>query len=68
MLPSRQLQVGMSMLQLPVSRAKEEEVVNDSVSFAIPVTFFCLNDFISWISIFSLTAFRSSELDPSSHS
>jgi hypothetical protein len=32
MLPSRNLQVGMSMLQLPVSRAREEKVINDSVS------------------------------------
>jgi hypothetical protein len=34
-LPARQLQVGMSMLQLPVSRARDEKVVNDSVSLHI---------------------------------
>jgi hypothetical protein len=34
--PRRQLQVGMSMLQLPASRARDEEAANDTVSICHP--------------------------------
>jgi hypothetical protein len=34
--PRRQLQVGMSMLQLPASRALDEEAANETVSFCHP--------------------------------
>lgn len=40
--PSRKLQVGMSTLQLPVSRARDEEAANETVSICLCHLMYCM--------------------------